>query len=244
MPVFGHAEFHDHEQVVYCRDRAARLRAIIAVHNTTLGPALGGCRLWPYDGEDAALDDVLRLSRGMTYKAAMADLALGGGKAVVLADSRRDKSEALLRAFGRAVERLGGRYITAEDVGTTVADMDIVRQVTRHVSGTTSDAGNPSPSTAHGVLIGMQAAAAHAFGSDDLTGRRVAVQGLGGVGHALCRYLHGVRARLVVTDVNRRRSSARSRISAPRPSRPRRSTTSRPTSSRPARWAARSTTRP
>jgi leucine dehydrogenase len=137
----------------------------------------------------------------MTYKAAMADLALGGGKAVVLADSKREKSEALLRAFGRAVERLGGRYITAEDVGTTVADMDIIRQATRHVSGTTSEAGNPSPSTAHGVLIGMQAAAAHAFGSDDLAGRRVAVQGLGGVGHALCRYLHGVRARLVVTDV-------------------------------------------
>jgi leucine dehydrogenase len=201
MPVFGHAEFHDHEQVVYCRDATAGLRAIIAIHNTTLGPALGGCRMRPYESEDAALDDVLRLSRGMTYKAAIADLALGGGKAVVLADARRDKSEALLRAFGRAVERLGGRYITAEDVGTTVADMDIIRQATRHVSGTTSEAGNPSPSTAHGVLIGMQAAAAHAFGSDDLAGRRVAIQGLGGVGHALCRYLHGERARLVVTDV-------------------------------------------
>jgi leucine dehydrogenase len=202
MPVFSHVEFHDHEQVVYCHDAAARLRAIIAIHNTNLGPALGGCRMRPYEDEDAALDDVLRLSRGMTYKAAIADLALGGGKAVVLADAKRDKSEALLRAFGRAVERLGGRYITAEDVGTTVPDMDVIRQVTRHVSGTTSDAGNPSPSTAHGVLIGMQAAAAHAFGSDDLAGRRVAIQGLGGVGHALCRYLHGVRTRLIVTDVN------------------------------------------
>ena len=202
MPVFGHAEFHDHEQVVYCRDAAAGLSAIIAIHNTNLGPALGGCRMWPYADEAAALDDVLRLSRGMTYKAAIADLALGGGKAVVLADSKRDKTEALLRAFGRAVERLGGRYITAEDVGTTVPDMDIIRQVTRHVSGTTSDAGNPSPSTAHGVLIGMQAAAAHAFGSDDLTGRRIAIQGLGGVGHALCRYLKEARARLIVTDVS------------------------------------------
>jgi leucine dehydrogenase len=202
MPVFSHAEFDDHEQVVYCDDAAAGLRAIIAIHDTTLGPALGGCRMWLYPDEEAALNDVLRLSRGMTYKAAIADLALGGGKAVILADARRDKTEALLRAFGRAVERLGGRYITAEDVGTTVADMDIVGQVTRHVSGTTGGAGNPAPSTAHGVFIGMRAAAAHVFGSDDLAGRRIAIQGLGGVGHALCRYLSETGARLVVTDVN------------------------------------------
>ena len=202
MPVFSHAEFDDHEQVVYCRDEPAGLRAIIAIHNTNLGPALGGCRMWPYADEAAALDDVLRLSRGMTYKAAIADLALGGGKAVVLADSKRDKTEALLLAYGRAVERLGGRYVTAEDVGTTVADMDVVGRVTRHVSGTTKEAGNPSPSTAHGVFIGMQAAAKHAFGSDDLTGRRVAIQGMGSVGLALCRYLKQAGARLVVADVN------------------------------------------
>jgi leucine dehydrogenase len=202
MPVFSHAEFHDHEQVVYCHDEAAGLRAIIAIHNTNLGPALGGCRIWPYEDEEAALDDVLRLSRGMTYKAAIADLDLGGGKAVILADAKRDKTEALLRAFGRAVERLGGRYITAEDVGTNVADMDLIRQVTAHVSGTTGGAGNPSPSTAHGVFIGMRAAAAHAFGSDELAGRRVAIQGLGSVGYALCRYLHDASARLIVTDVN------------------------------------------
>ncbi|MGE5145478.1 MAG: Leu/Phe/Val dehydrogenase [Candidatus Eiseniibacteriota bacterium] len=202
MPVFSHAEFDNHEQVVYCRDAAAGLSAIIAIHNTNLGPALGGCRMLPYESEEAALDDVLRLSRGMTYKAAIADLALGGGKAVVLADSKRDKTEALLTAIGVAVERLGGRYITAEDVGTTVADMDVVRRATRHVSGTTTEAGNPSPSTAHGVFIGMQAAARHAFGSDDLTGRRVAIQGLGSVGLALCRYLKQAGARLVVTDIS------------------------------------------
>jgi leucine dehydrogenase len=202
MPVFSHAEFDDHEQVVYCRDAAAGLSAIIAIHNTNLGPALGGCRMRPYDDEAAALDDVLRLARGMTYKAAIADLALGGGKAVVLADARRDKTEALLLAYGRAVERLGGRYITAEDVGTTVADMDVVRRATRHVSGTTTDAGNPSPSTAHGVFIGMQAAAQHVFGSDDLTGRHIAIQGMGSVGYALCRYLKEAGAHLVVADVN------------------------------------------
>jgi len=202
MPVFSHAEFDDHEQVVYCRDAAAGLSAIIAIHNTNLGPALGGCRMRPYDDEAAALDDVLRLARGMTYKAAIADLALGGGKAVVLADARRDKTEALLLAYGRAVERLGGRYITAEDVGTTVADMDVVRRATRHVSGTTTDAGNPSPSTAHGLFIGMQAAAQHVFGSDDLTGRHIAIQGMGSVGYALCRYLKEAGAHLVVADVN------------------------------------------
>src|SRR5690606_10700902 len=189
MSVFEHREFHGHEQVVFCHDAASGLKAIIAIHNTNRGPALGGCRMWPYADEEAALTDVLRLSRGMTYKAAIADLALGGGKSVILGDARRDKTAALLHAFGRAVDRLGGRYITAEDVGTTVADMDVVRQVTRHVAGTTGGAGNPAPSTAHGVFIGMRAAARHALGSDDLAGRRVAVQGLGGVGNALCRYL-------------------------------------------------------
>jgi leucine dehydrogenase len=202
MPVFSHAEFDDHEQVVYCRDAAAGLRAIIAVHNTNLGPALGGCRMLPYADEDAALNDVLRLSRGMTYKAAIADLPLGGGKAVIIGDPKRDKSEALLHAFGRAVDRLGGHYITAEDVGTTIADMDVVRQVTPHVSGTTGGAGDPSPSTAHGVFIGMRAAAKHVFGSDDLAGRRIAVQGLGAVGYALCRYLSEAGARLVVADID------------------------------------------
>jgi len=203
MSVFGHKEFDGHEQVVFCADPATGLRAIVAIHNTNLGPALGGCRMWHYASDEDALTDVLRLSKGMTYKAAMAGLPLGGGKSVIVGDSRKDKSEALLHAFGRHIDSLGGRYITAEDVGTSVADMDAIHTVTEHVVGITGGAEDPSPSTAHGVYIGIQAAVRHKLGRDDLNGVRVAVQGVGHVGHHLCRYLREEGgADLIVTDVN------------------------------------------
>jgi len=190
-----------HEQVTYFFDEATGLRAIVAIHSTRLGPALGGCRVWPYESEEAALYDVLRLSKGMTYKNAAMGLALGGGKAVIIADSRTQKTPALFEAFGRAVERLGGRYITAEDVGTEPDDMVAVSRVTKHVAGLPATSGDPSPATAFGVYSGMRAALRHAFGSDDLTGKRVAVQGLGAVGMSLCERLHEAGAKLVVTDI-------------------------------------------
>ena len=200
MQLFTHPDFDDHEQVVFARDAAAGLRAIIAIHDTTLGPALGGCRIWKYAGEDEALTDVLRLSRGMTYKAALAGLPLGGGKSVVLADARTEKTPAMMRALGRAVERLGGRYIVAEDVGATVADMDEIATGTGHVSGTSATAGDPSPWTARGVFLAMQAAARHRWGAG-VEGRTVSVTGLGHVGANLCRQLAVAGARLVVSDI-------------------------------------------
>lgn len=201
--VFTHKDFDQHEQVVFCADPAAGLTAIVAVHDTHLGPALGGCRHWQYASEAAALTDALRLSRGMSYKAALAGLPLGGGKAVILANPAVDRV-AMFEAFGRAVERLAGRYVTAEDVGTTTADMSAIRRHTRHVSGVAPDEGgrgDPSPATALGVLMGMLAALQAKFDSDSLAGRRVAVQGLGSVGFALCRLLHERGARLVVADI-------------------------------------------
>ena len=201
--LFGHPDFAGHEQVVFCHDGATGLHAIVAIHNTNRGPALGGCRMWPYAGEAEALGDALRLSRGMTYKAAMAGLDLGGGKAVIVGDAKRDKSEALMKAFGRAVDRLNRRYITAEDVGTTVADMDTIKTVTDHVVGVTGGAGDPSNSTAHGVCIGILAAVRHKLGRDTLDGLHVAVQGVGNVGRFLCDYLHKAGARLSVTDIDR-----------------------------------------
>ena len=203
MTLFDHPEFDGHEQVVYSHDDATGLRAIVAIHNTRRGPALGGCRMWPYAGEAAALEDALRLSRGMTYKAAMAGLDLGGGKAVIIGDAKADKTEALMKAFGRAVDRLNRRYITAEDVGTTVADMDTIGTVTDHVVGVTGGAGDPSNSTAHGVFIGIRAAVRHKLGRDTLDGLHVAVQGVGHVGRFLCDYLHKAGARLSVTDIDR-----------------------------------------
>jgi len=205
MPVFSHPEARGHEQVVFCRHEASGLRAVIAVHDTTLGPALGGCRMWPYVDEADAVRDVLRLSRGMTYKAACAGLDLGGGKSVILGDPRKDKSEALFRAFGRYVDSLGGRYITAEDVGTSVADMEWISRETRHVTGksaATGGSGDPSPVTAWGVFHGMKAACERAFGSSSLEGRRVAIQGVGNVGRNLARYLHEQGARLFVSDID------------------------------------------
>lgn len=206
MSVFDMADFDNHEQVVYCSDPETGLRAIIAIHDTSRGPALGGCRMWAYPNEHAALHDVLRLSRGMTYKSALAGLDLGGGKSVIIGDPKSDKTAELMRAMGRAVERLAGRYIVAEDVGTTVEDMAEIHKETDHVSGLPIESGgtgDPSPATAYGVYLGMKAAAEHAGWSDGLRGRVVAVQGLGSVGMHLCRYLAEAGARLIVADLNK-----------------------------------------
>lgn len=204
MDVFRYLEKHDYEQLVYCHDAASGLKAIIAIHDTTRGPALGGTRMWPYASEAEAVVDVLRLSRGMTYKAAAAGLSLGGGKAVIIGDPRKDKSEALFRAFGRFVESLNGRYITAEDVGVGVEDMDVVRRETTHVTGVAvaGSSGDPSPVTAFGVWRGMKACAREVWGSDSLAGKTVAIQGVGHVGFYLARHLFAEGARLVVADIN------------------------------------------
>ena len=204
MSVLEHKEFRDHEQVVFCFDNSVGLRTIIAIHSTVLGPSLGGTRMWMYKTHDEALNDVLRLSRGMTYKAAVAGLKLGGGKAVIIADPNRDKSEALFRAYGRYVETLGGRYITAEDVGTSVADMQIVRKETKHVTGidrAMGGGGDPSPLTALGVYYGIKACMKKATGSDSLKGKTMAVQGAGHVASYLCEYLAKEDAKIVVTDI-------------------------------------------
>lgn len=199
--LFGNPSFDGHESVIFGHDRESGLKAIIAVHNTRLGPALGGCRMWPYAYEHEAVQDALRLSRGMTYKSAISGLDLGGGKSVIIGNGRTDKTEELLRAMGRLVDSLGGRYLMAEDVGTSVADMDIVARTTAHVRGLSKGSGNPSPATAYGVFRGIQAACGVVYGSDDLNGKRVAVQGLGNVGHRLCRYLAEAGADLVVADI-------------------------------------------
>ena len=205
VPVFERISGDGHEQVVYCHDRHAGLRAIVAIHSTRLGPALGGTRFFPYPDEDAALEDVLRLSKGMTYKSAAAGLDLGGGKAVIIGDPREDKSEALLRSYARFLEGLGGRYITAEDVGTTQPDMDIIRRETTHVTGVSRSlggSGDPSEATAYGVLHAMRAVARHLWGDTALAGRHIVVTGVGKVGYALCRHLVEERAHVTVADVN------------------------------------------
>ena len=194
-----------HEEIVYCHDGIVGLRAIVAIHSTRLGPALGGTRFYPYASEDDALEDVLRLSKGMTYKSAAAGLDLGGGKAVIIGDPREHKSEALLRAYARFLEGLGGRYITAEDVGTTQPDMDVIRRETRHVTGVSRSlggSGDPSEATAYGVLHAMRAAARFLWGAASLEGRHVVVTGVGKVGYALVRHLVEERARVTVADVN------------------------------------------
>jgi leucine dehydrogenase len=204
MAVFD--ELDGHEEVVFFNDPSSGLRAIIAIHSTTLGPALGGTRFYPYASEDDAIYDVLRLSRGMTYKAAAAGLDLGGGKAVIIGDPTRDKSEELLRAYGRFVESLGGRYVTAEDVGTGTADMNIVRRETRYAAGVSpwlGGSGDPSPVTAQGVYLGMLACAEEVWHEHSLRGRTVAVQGVGKVGHALVKLLvEAGDAHVVVSDVD------------------------------------------
>lgn len=205
MSVFEHIDGDGYEQIVYCSDDSSGLKAIIAIHSTALGPALGGTRFYPYPTEQEALVDVLRLSKGMTYKAAAAGLDLGGGKAVIIGDPRRIKSEELLRAYGRFVETLGGRYITAEDVGTALEDMDTVRRESRWVTGcskTYGGSGDPSPVTAYGVLQGIKACAVEVFGDASLKGRTVALQGVGKVGHALCGYLVDEGADVTIADID------------------------------------------
>ncbi len=197
--------FQDHEQVVFCRDEASGLRAIIAVHSTALGPSLGGTRFYPYATEEEALVDVLRLSRGMSFKAACAGLDLGGGKAVIIGDPTKDKTEALLRAFGRFVQSLNGRYITACDVGTYPEDMELVGRETRWATGSDPVYGGSGDSgilTAYGVYVGMKATAERVWGTPDLGGRHVAVQGLGKVGRRLVEHLVEEGAKLTVADVN------------------------------------------
>jgi leucine dehydrogenase len=204
MQVFEKLAEYRYEQIVFCQDKATGLQAIIAIHDTTLGPALGGCRMYPYASEDEAVMDVLRLARGMTYKAAASGLNLGGGKSVIIGDPERDKSEQLFRSFGRYLETLGGRYIVAEDVGTSTEDMENIRIETSHVVGvdvTHGGSGDPSPFTALGVLQGMKACAEEVFGSPTLGGRTVTVQGLGHVGWHLCEMLHREGAGLFVTDL-------------------------------------------
>lgn len=209
MSVFSHPEFDGHEQVAFHHDARSGLRAIIAVHSTRLGCGLGGCRMWPYASDADALTDVLRLSRGMTYKAALAGLPQGGGKSVIIGDPRHDKTPEMIRAMGRFVDQFGGKYVVAEDSGTSVADIRLMAEETRHVGGL-ADArsvaagrtGDPSPATALGTFIGLKAAVRAALGRDDLSGLRVAVQGVGNVGMRLARHLHEAGAKLWVTDLH------------------------------------------
>lgn len=198
----------DHEQVIFCQNKEVGLKAIIAIHNTTLGPALGGTRMWAYSSEDQALNDVLRLSRGMTYKAAISGLKLGGGKAVIIGDPKKDKRPGYFEAYGRFVHTLMGRYITAEDVGTSVADMEAVLTQTPHVVGTKQShggSGDPSPFTAKGVFLGLKACAKKAYGTDNLSGKKVAVQGIGNVGYNLVKLLVADGAKVSVADIDRER---------------------------------------
>lgn len=194
-----------HEEVVFCHNKDAGLKAIIAIHNTVLGPALGGLRMWPYKTEQDALDDVLRLSKGMTYKAAVAGLNLGGGKSVIIGDPNKDKSEALFRALGRFVNSLGGRYITAEDVGIDVNDMEYVLKETEYVTGVHQvhgGSGDPSPFTAYGTLQGLMASLNHVYGNEDVGKYSYAVQGVGHVGMEFVKLLREQGAKVFVTDIN------------------------------------------
>jgi leucine dehydrogenase len=205
MEIFNMREFDAHELIVFGDDAATGLRAVIALHSTALGPAAGGCRMWPYATLTEAVSDVLRLSRGMSYKNAIAGLPFGGGKSVIIADPQKQKTPELFEAFGRFVDSLGGRYLTAEDVGTTTADMASVARATRYVAGLGrapgEAGGDPAPKTALGVHLGIKAAARFRLGRSDLEGLSVAIQGLGGVGSHLARMLADEGARLKVADV-------------------------------------------
>lgn len=206
MEIFTYMEKYDYEQLVFCQDKNSGLKAIIAIHDTTLGPALGGTRMWTYKSEEEAVEDALRLAKGMTYKNAAAGLNLGGGKTVIIGDPRKDKNPEMFRAFGRYIQGLNGRYITAEDVGTTVQDMDLIHMETDFVTGISPEfgsSGNPSPVTAYGVYKGMKAAAKEAYGDDSLEGKVVAVQGVGNVAYTLCEHLYKEGAKLVVTDIHK-----------------------------------------
>ncbi|WP_115462399.1 Glu/Leu/Phe/Val family dehydrogenase [Winogradskyella aurantiaca] len=207
-PVFGQLSFDNHEQIVFCNDKDTGLKAIIGIHNTVLGPALGGTRMWNYSNEWEALNDVLRLSRGMTFKSAITGLNLGGGKAVIIGDAKTQKTPELMKRFGEFVHSLSGRYITAEDVGMETEDMDLVREVTPYVTGISESkggAGNPSPITAYGVFMGMKAAAQYKFGSDILEDKVVYVEGIGNVGEALVEHLVNEGANVTISDINRER---------------------------------------
>lgn len=203
MGVFQDLETYGHEQVSFFHDKESGLKAIIGIHSTVLGPSLGGCRMWKYTDEQAALRDVLRLSRGMTYKAAVAGLKLGGGKAVVMADARTEKTPAMLKAFAKSVDSLGGKYITAEDVGMTVADIDAMRGITNYAVGGSNEGGSGDPSgmTAFGVFQGMKAALKFAGFGERFEGIKVAIQGVGNVGYHLASYLSAAGAKLIVTDI-------------------------------------------
>lgn len=207
-PVFGQLSFDNHEQIVFCHDKDTGLKAIIGIHNTVLGPALGGTRMWKYNNEWEALNDVLRLSRGMTYKSAISGLDLGGGKAVIIGDAKTDKNPELMQKFGEFVHSLSGKYITAEDVGMVTADMDTVRDVTPYVTGISEargGSGNPSPVTAYGVYMGMKAAAKYQFGSDNLAGKKILVQGIGHVGETLVSHLCQEGALVQMVDLSAQR---------------------------------------
>ncbi len=204
MSVFSAPAFDQHELVTFAAHKATGLRAIIAVHDSTLGPGVGGCRMYPYASDDEALHDVLRLSRGMTYKSALAGLPMGGGKSVIIGDSRRDKTPALLHAMGDFIHSQGGRYVAAEDSGTGVADIRLMAERTPHVSGMNDNefGGDPSPSTAYGVFLGIRTAVRHRLGADSCAGLRVAVQGLGHVGYHLARHLRDDGATVYGADLN------------------------------------------
>jgi len=209
MPVFSSPAFDAHERVQFCHDPATGLKAIIAIHSTVLGPAAGGCRMWQYDNDEEALIDVLRLSQGMSYKNALAGLSFGGGKAVILKSAGFEESDALFEAFGHFVDRLGGDYVTAEDVGMRVDIMEVIARQTRFVSGLPQRGqeagGDPSPKTGFGLYKGIEAAVRFALDRDSIAGLTVAVQGVGNVGYHLCRYLHEAGANLVVADIDQQR---------------------------------------
>lgn len=213
--MFGNRNFDNHERVIFAHDELSGLKAVVAIHNSALGPAFGGCRMWPYSNDDDALTDALRLSRGMTYKATICELPYGGGKSVIIGNSRTEKTRDLVLAMGRLVESLGGSYIIADDVGTTLADLSIMRQETSHTAAATEAAQSDLAVTAYGVLMGIEATVAQIFDRTDMDGLRFAVQGLGNVGMPLCEHLHARGAKLVVTDVDGARTQvARDRFGA------------------------------
>ena len=208
IKVLAKMDSFEHEQVVFCQDKDTGLKAIIAIHDTTLGPALGGTRMWDYDNEEEALEDVLRLSRGMTFKAAISGLELGGGKAVIIGDASKHKTENLMRKFGKFVDTLSGNYITAEDVGMSTKDMEYVRMETEHVTGipkSMGGSGDPSPVTAYGVYMGIKASSKFLWGDDNLEDKKILVQGIGHVGEYLVKYLSDEKAKVFVSDINQKK---------------------------------------
>lgn len=208
IKVLAKMDSFEHEQVVFCQDKDTGLKAIIAIHDTTLGPALGGTRMWDYDNEEEALEDVLRLSRGMTFKAAISGLELGGGKAVIIGDASKHKTENLMRKFGKFVDTLSGNYITAEDVGMSTKDMEYVRMETEHVTGipkSMGGSGDPSPVTAYGVYMGIKASSKFLWGDDNLEDKKILVQGIGHVGEYLVKYLSDEKAKVFISDINQKK---------------------------------------